>query len=456
MTLVLVDGAGPSFSAGYDLADQREETPHGWVQSEHFDSWTDQFARSCYRDWMVLWDLLKPVVAKVHGYCLAGGTELMSMCDIAFVADDAVIGYPPMRAMSTPDTLYFPWKVSMAQAKYLQLTGNSVTGKEAAAMGWVAKSFPADDLEEQVQRELRPLAQVDPALLAANKASVNQAYELMGMRTHLQGRLAMAPADRTGSPPGRRVRRAVAREDGPRGAIEWRDGAVSPGGIPAVVSPPSVPGAMHLVASRMLRYRPGRRPAAAAFVFVSVHFPRRIPHVPVDTFFAYIGVYANVDDALDDYDAVKLLHTEAGLIDAYDAAVVERKEQRQGQDRQEARDSDPGGRGARRRRRAGHRLGDRPVPRRRHRRRTPARDHRRRGRTRGRGRARRGRNEPGRPQGPGRAPRRRTGRAGGRCRRRHAVQIEAAMKKAEKVSRKELKADQKEIEADAREADQAS
>ena len=68
----------------------------------------------------------------------------MSMCDIAFVADDAVIGYPPMRGMTTPDVLYFPWKLSMAHAKYLQLTGNSVTGADAARMGWVAKSFPAD------------------------------------------------------------------------------------------------------------------------------------------------------------------------------------------------------------------------------------------------------------------------------------------------------------------------
>jgi enoyl-CoA hydratase len=231
VTVVLIDGAGPSFSAGYDLADQRAEMPPGWVESEHFDSWTDQFARSISRDWIVLWDLLKVVVAKVHGYCLAGGTELMSMCDIAFVADDATIGYPPMRAMSTPDTLYFPWKLSMAQAKYLQLTGNSVTGKEAAAMGWVAKSFAAEELEDQVQRELRPLAQVDPALLAANKASVNQAYELMGMRTHLLGawqwhQLTSRDRRRAGE------FGAVSREQGLRAAIDWRDGPFRQEGFP--------------------------------------------------------------------------------------------------------------------------------------------------------------------------------------------------------------------------------
>ena len=224
VAVVLIDGAGSSFSAGYDLADPRADKPDGWLESEHFDSWTDQFARSVFRDWMTIWDLLKPVVAKVHGYCLAGGTELMSMCDIAFVADDAVIGYPPMRNMSSPDTPFFPWKLPMAQAKYLMLTGNSVTGQEAARMGWVAKSFPPDELEEQVQRELRPLAQIDPALLAANKGALNQAYELMGLRTHLRGAWQwhqLSSRDR---------RRAgefgeIARRDGLRAAIEQRDEA---------------------------------------------------------------------------------------------------------------------------------------------------------------------------------------------------------------------------------------
>jgi enoyl-CoA hydratase len=222
VSVVLINGAGPAFSAGYDLADERAARPHGWIDSEHYASWTDQYARSIFRDWMVIWDLMKPVVAKVHGYCLAGGTELMSMCDIAFVADDAVIGYPPMRAMSTPDTLYFPWKVTMARAKYLQLTGNSVSGKEAAEMGWVAKSFPPDELDERTERELRPLSEVDPALLAANKASVNQAYEIMGMRTHLQGGWQWHQLSSASRPRASEFGE-IARRDGLRAAIEWRD-----------------------------------------------------------------------------------------------------------------------------------------------------------------------------------------------------------------------------------------
>src|SRR6201996_3367532 len=203
VSLVLITGAGPSFCAGYDLAAPRPVTepdteagtayyrdqptrPDGWVASEHFDNWTDQFARSCVRDWLTIWDLLKPVIAMVHGHCVAGGTELMSMCDISFAADDARIGYPPMRGMTSPDVPYFAWKLSMAQAKYLQLTGNSVTGAEAAQMGWVSKSFPGDELREQTMRELGPMSHIPAALLSANKQQVNQAYELMGFRTHLQ------------------------------------------------------------------------------------------------------------------------------------------------------------------------------------------------------------------------------------------------------------------------------
>lgn len=225
VTVVLIEGAGPSFCSGHDMAMGADPgaLPEGWVASGHYDSWTDQFARSCLRDWLTIWDLLKPVVAKVHGYCLAGGTELMSMCDIAFAADDAVIGYPPMRGMTTPDVPYFAWKMTMAQAKYLQLTGNSVTGKEAAAMGWIAKSFPPDHLDEAVMRELRPLAQVAPDLLAANKAEINEAYEIMGMRTALQRAWQWHSVSSRLRPRAADFARA-GREGGLRAAIEWRDG----------------------------------------------------------------------------------------------------------------------------------------------------------------------------------------------------------------------------------------
>ena len=190
MSLVLLKGAGKSFCAGYDLkvtGDVEARRNHaGWVADPHLEDWTDQFSRACIRDWLTLWQLLKPVVAQVHGNCLAGGLELMSMADIVFVADDARLGYPPMRGMSTPDTAIFAWKMTMAQAKYIQITGNSITGEQAAEWGWVVKSFPADDLDAEVGRELHVLRNIDPSIMAANKMATNQAYEIMGIRTHIE------------------------------------------------------------------------------------------------------------------------------------------------------------------------------------------------------------------------------------------------------------------------------
>ena len=213
VTVILVDGAGRAFCAGYDITpNQPADARAGILVSEkHFDTWTDPFARSCVRDWMTIWDLLKPVVAMVHGYCLAGGSELMSMCDIAFASDDCKIGYPPMRGMTTPDVIYFPWKMPMGRAKYLQLSGNSLTGKQAAEWGWIAKSFPAESLEEEVMKEVRAISSIAPDLLAANKLALNQTYEIMGIRTALNTGPAVARAERPHAPGRGRVRSHLER-----------------------------------------------------------------------------------------------------------------------------------------------------------------------------------------------------------------------------------------------------
>lgn len=236
VTVILIQGAGEAFCAGYDMTsyssdDGAPAKPAGWSHSEHFESWTGQYPRSCLRDWLTIWDLMKPVVAKVHGYALAGGSELMSMCDIAFVAEDTLIGYPPTRAQSTPDIEYFPWKMSMAQAKYLQLTGNSVTGKRAEEIGWVAKSFPADQLDEMVMRELRPMSKIHPAMLAANKFTLNQSYEAMGFRAALNAAVPWYALAR-GFRPGGGDFETVKRSEGLKGALKWRDAAFKAEGFP--------------------------------------------------------------------------------------------------------------------------------------------------------------------------------------------------------------------------------
>ncbi len=111
----------------------------------------------------------------------------------------------------------------MARAKYLQLTGNSVTGKEAAEIGWVAKSFPADELEEQVMRELRPMSKIAPDLLAANKHALNQGYEIMGFRTALSMGWQWHALSGHVRPGAGDFGKAM-KEGGLKAALEWRDG----------------------------------------------------------------------------------------------------------------------------------------------------------------------------------------------------------------------------------------
>ena len=82
-----------------------------------------------------IWDLSTPVIAEVHGYCLAGGTELAASCDLVYVAHDAEIGYPVVRSMSPPDNQFFPWLMGMRNAMEMMLTGESISGEEAASQG---------------------------------------------------------------------------------------------------------------------------------------------------------------------------------------------------------------------------------------------------------------------------------------------------------------------------------
>lgn len=221
VSVILILGAGPVFCSGYDLRGY-SPPPGGYISENLFDKWTDQYARNCIKDWLTIWDCVKPVVAKVQGACLAGGTELLSMCDIVFVADDARLGYPPTREMSVPDTAWFPWKMSMAHAKYLQLTGSTISGQQAAEWHWVAKSFPADELDARVETEVAALASIPPDMLAANKGSLNQTYEMIGFKNALSLGVHWHMASAKVRPNAGNFGK-IAAEKGIKGYIEWRD-----------------------------------------------------------------------------------------------------------------------------------------------------------------------------------------------------------------------------------------
>ncbi|MEI7991227.1 MAG: enoyl-CoA hydratase-related protein [Actinomycetota bacterium] len=173
----VIRGAGPCFSAGYDLAQDPGEQ-HPWPLSPADGAW----ARHVLQGWFEMMDLSKPIIAQVHGFCLAGGTELATACDLVYVAEDARIGYPPVRSMSSPDMAWHVWLMGMRRAMEAMLTGDSMTGTDAVEAGFANRAFPADRLDSEVLDIAVRVAKVEPDLQAINKRVVHRAMEAMGMR----------------------------------------------------------------------------------------------------------------------------------------------------------------------------------------------------------------------------------------------------------------------------------
>ena len=175
--VTIIRGAGKAFCSGYDLAggnhmEQPYYTPGG------IGNWP----RHVVQGWFSIWDLAKPIIAQVHDYCLAGGTELATACDLVYVAEDVQIGYPPVRTMSPPDMQFHPWMLGMRHAMELMLTGDSMDGADAVNYGFANKAYPAEDLDEKVLAHAERVAKVASDVQQMNKRSIHRAMEIMGMR----------------------------------------------------------------------------------------------------------------------------------------------------------------------------------------------------------------------------------------------------------------------------------
>ena len=179
--VMIVRGAGICFSAGYDLGDGNRGLPLPHHTAGGFGHWP----RHVTDTWMSIWDLAKPVIAQVHGYCLAGGSELATGCDLVFVAEDAQIGYPAVR-FGTPDMQFHPWTLGMRTAMRMMLTGDPLTGVEAADGGWANEAFPVERLEDEVLAVAARIARLDPVLTQINKRTVHRQMEVMGIRTGIR------------------------------------------------------------------------------------------------------------------------------------------------------------------------------------------------------------------------------------------------------------------------------
>ncbi|HEY0106197.1 MAG TPA: crotonase/enoyl-CoA hydratase family protein [Rhizomicrobium sp.] len=185
--VIVLSGAGSDFCSGYDLSygsDPKNQTdPEGVYRTRistfDDDVWT--MTRKMHQ-MLVIQDIHKPVIAKVHGRALAGGSELALLCDMIIAADDALIGHPGTRGLGSPPLNMWFYHVGPQWAKRLLLTGDSISGRDAARIGLVLDSVPADELDAEVDALARHIAQNDPDMLAAQKRIVNVALEMAGAR----------------------------------------------------------------------------------------------------------------------------------------------------------------------------------------------------------------------------------------------------------------------------------
>jgi enoyl-CoA hydratase len=217
--VLIIRSTGRSFSSGYGYIAEDTESgdfaPHESVESDV------SAMLELAGGWSKVWDCAIPVIAQVQGNCLAGGTDLALHCDLVVAAEDARFGFPPVRSMGVPPTNMWLYHLGPQWTKRLLLTGDTVSGAEALAIGLVVGTALASELDHTVLDLATRMALIGRDLLIANKRVVNMGVELMG-RTQLQRFAALNDAVGHLAPEARAFSERIA-EVGLRHAVRERD-----------------------------------------------------------------------------------------------------------------------------------------------------------------------------------------------------------------------------------------
>ena len=181
--VVVLTGAGRGFCGGYDLKEFAEKPgTNPGIQEMPWDPMIDyRFMSHCTQQFMSIWRCHKPVIGRIHGDAVAGGSDIALCCDIIFMNKKARIGYPPSRVWGCPTTAMWFYRLGAEKAKRMLFTGDLVTGAEAEQMGLIYKSVPIEDLDEEIKRLVDRIKGVPKNQLMMMKMMVNQSFENMGL-----------------------------------------------------------------------------------------------------------------------------------------------------------------------------------------------------------------------------------------------------------------------------------
>ena len=229
---IVLTGAGRAFSSGYDISGEAEfEWPYALPKNTsvaaHLDHWRTS-DRSNMRKFLHLWELTKPVIAAVNGWCMGGGSWYANVSHITLAADDAVFAQPEVRHM---DNTSFFWVLNAGYKNALRysLTGDHIDAQEALRIGIVNTVVPADTLLDEAFKIVERIALVSPETVKINLYVATMGLEMMGLHNALNLNAELsAHAHASVSEEGRRPFTDAQEKGGLRGYLEARDGPFQP------------------------------------------------------------------------------------------------------------------------------------------------------------------------------------------------------------------------------------
>ncbi len=212
--VLMLRGAGASFSAGYDLTEEAD--------GENACSWHETLSRDVAMT-MELWAFPKPTMAVVRGWCLAGGCELAMACDLVVAADDARFGEPEIRYGSGPVTLLMPFVIGQKKTNELLFTGDTVDAVEAQRLGFVNRVVSGEQLETEARRLAERIALAPLPVLKMTKLSLVRAFQAAGLNEAVAHNLDLSAILNAAESPEQREFDRIVASEGLKRALAWRD-----------------------------------------------------------------------------------------------------------------------------------------------------------------------------------------------------------------------------------------
>lgn len=214
--VVVLTGAGRAFSAGFDISPENESGIEGAL------GWREELKHDIDVT-MRVFDLPKPVIGAVRGWCLGGACELAMACDLIVATEDARFGEPEIRFGSGPVTLLMPFVLGQKKVNELLFTGDSIPAAEAERLGLVNRVVAGDELEATVTDLVRRIAPTPLPVLRLTKLALTRAYEAMGLRQAVAANLELSAMLNAADTPEQREFNAIVKERGVKAALAWRD-----------------------------------------------------------------------------------------------------------------------------------------------------------------------------------------------------------------------------------------